>query len=61
MTFKSAMSSLGNGLLTTATVLSNSGIQTQIDEINLEITATEKKLQELRDQKSSLQDRLIRR
>jgi len=52
MTFKTAMSSVGNGLLTTATVLHNSGLRTRINEIDEEI----KKLQE---EKSRLEDQLI--
>lgn len=53
MTFKSAMSSVGNGLLVTATVLHNSPVQTRISEINEE-------MQKLQDEKTRLEDQLIR-
>lgn len=59
MTFKSAMSNIGNGLLTGATVLSNSGIQTQIDEVDIEIKMLEEKLTIAREKKTELKNRLI--
>jgi peptidoglycan hydrolase CwlO-like protein len=60
MTFKTTMSKIGTGLMTTAAVLSNSGIQTQIDEIDTEISDLEKKLTELREDKTRLESRLIK-
>lgn len=61
MTFKSAMSSLGNGLLTATTIIADSGVQAQITEIDTELQTLELKMEELRRQKSSLEARLITR
>jgi hypothetical protein len=52
MTFKSVMSTIGHGLLTTAELAHNTPIQMRINEIDSEI---EKLEQERRD----LQDKLI--
>lgn len=58
MTFKTAAKGFGNGLLTTATILANSGIQTQITEIDVEIAELEKKLEELKSNRAELKTRL---
>lgn len=60
MTFKSAMSTLGNGILATGSVLHNTGIQTQINEVDAEILELEKQLTALRDKKTDLEGRLIK-
>ena len=53
MTFKSAMSSVGNGLLTATTVIHNAPIQTRINELDEEIA-------KLQEEKTKLEDQLIR-
>lgn len=52
MTFKSAMSSIGNGALSAATAIHNSSVQTEIDTLDEQIT-------ELVEQRVKLEKRLI--
>lgn len=59
MTFKTAMSGIGNGLVTGLSVISNAQTQTQIDEIDTEIRTLEAQLATLNQRKTDLQNRLI--
>lgn len=61
MTFKTAMSTIGSGLLTTTAVIANAGIQTQIDEIDTELETLTKRMIELSEKKTDLEGRLITR
>lgn len=58
MTIKSALSTFGNGVGIAATALHNSGIRTQIFEIDQEREELEKKLAELNARRSDLEARL---
>lgn len=53
MTIKSALSTVGNGLLTATTVLHNAPIQTRINELDEEIA-------KLQEEKTKLEGQLIR-
>jgi hypothetical protein len=52
MTFKSAMSGIGNGILVAGTAINNAPINQRIAEIEEEMTR-------LQDEKARLEDRLI--
>lgn len=54
MTFKSALSNVGNGLLTATAAIHNSSIQLELDEVNTEIAR-------LQERKAELERRLIAR
>lgn len=53
MTFKTAMSNVGHGLLTATAVIHNSTLTTQIDEIDEEI-------KQLQEKKAELEAKLIK-
>jgi hypothetical protein len=59
MTFKTAAKSFGNGLLTTATVLHNSGLSTRISEIDQEIEPLQRRIDELNQERQNLIDSRI--
>lgn len=59
MTFKTAAKSFGNGLLNTATVLHNSGLNTRITAIDVEIDALQKQIDVLNAEKSNLTDQRL--
>jgi|1186.fasta_scaffold349230_3 hypothetical protein len=52
MTFKSALSATGRGLLTATTVLANAPVHARMTEIDAEI-------QKLQDERAQLESRLI--
>jgi hypothetical protein len=52
MTFKSALSATGRGLLTATTVLANAPVHARMTEIDIEI-------QKLQDERAQLESRLI--
>jgi peptidoglycan hydrolase CwlO-like protein len=52
MTFKSAMSTIGTGILATGTVLNNAPIQNEISEIDEEI-------KQLQERRARLESKLI--
>jgi hypothetical protein len=55
MTFKTAAASFGNGLLTAATVLHNSGLSTRISEIDTEIEDLQAQIEQLQEERSNLE------
>lgn len=59
MSFKTAAKSIGNGLLTGATAIHNSGLQTRIDEIDLEIEELKQQIDRLWEERLNLDAQLI--
>lgn len=59
MTFKSAMSSVGNGLLTGVSAIHNASIHGQITVLDDEILELEEQLKQKREEKTRLEDQLI--
>lgn len=60
MTFKTALSSVGNGLLTGVSAVHNASIHNQVTVIDDEILELEKQLNQKREEKTRLEDQLIR-
>lgn len=60
MTFKSAMSNVGNGLLDGLSAIHNVSIQNQIDELDSQLEALTKQMTDLQSKKTELQDQLTK-
>jgi septal ring factor EnvC (AmiA/AmiB activator) len=57
MTFKSALSATGKGLVNAAVVVNNVSVSNQISEIDDQIEELETKLTELREKRAQLENR----
>lgn len=60
MTIKSAMSNVGNGILEGISAIHNASIETEIKDIDAQLTALTQQITDLQEKKTKLKDQLAK-